>query len=348
MDLGIFGAYGFSVAIALTAIMIAVSGIVLGIAYAIEDKKLKETAKYEIYQSIANAVLIGILLVMFANNGIITTLINSVVESGSTHFVCQQFMSNNYAICFAYNYLIGVTDYTFMGRAYMPLLQITTSMLAMLLGVNIGLGVISGININLAIVSISFSGAILPFIKEISYIIGILTTISIGISVEASLLYFISLTSTTIILPAGLLLRAFRPSRKIGGFLVAVAIGMYVVFPLSYLFNAALVSSYSSNLNSTNMHDVVISAGSINNQMMQSMTASKNQTSGVISSLTSSVEGLLNLLTTYIISALDLLAGLIVQVFILPIFSIVLTGISIRELAGLLGSEAFFGRLNML
>ncbi len=45
---------------------------------------------------------------------------------------------------------------------------------------------------------------------------------------------------------------------------------------------------------------------------------------------------------------LNQLAYLIVYAFVLPIFSLIVTGISIRELSRVLGAEAFFGKFNLL
>ncbi len=64
------------------------------------------------------------------------------------------------------------------------------------------------------------------------------------------MLVFVAAGTLSVILPAGLVLRTFYPTRKLGGFLIAVAIGLYVVLPLSYVFNAMLANSYSVELSS--------------------------------------------------------------------------------------------------
>lgn len=348
MDFGLLGEYGFQAAISLTAIMIASGGMVLGLAYAMDDRRLKEAARSELYQSVVNAVLIGVLVSAIAGGGFLTSTINSAVGSANATFSCPELMSSNYAICFADNYLVGTSAYTILGKSYVPLLPMVTGFMAAVFGLNVVLGAASGVTLNLPLVSLSLSGAITPFLKETQYILELLTTLSISISVQAAVLYFISLTAASMILPAGLLLRAFRASRRLGGFLVAVAIGMYIVFPMSYLFNAVMVSSYSSSLNSSAVNIITIKADGLDSQLLGVSPMPANRTGSFLSGISSAVSSVLSSLSSAISSVLAIVAGLIVQVFILPIFSLVITGVSIRELAGLLGSEAFFGRLNLL
>ncbi|MFH0737851.1 MAG: hypothetical protein V1827_04290 [Candidatus Micrarchaeota archaeon] len=57
---------------------------------------------------------------------------------------------------------------------------------------------------------------------------------------QVMLLYLVDAFVSPLILPAGIILRFFPPTRDAGAFLVAVAIGFYVVFPASYLLNAKI------------------------------------------------------------------------------------------------------------
>ena len=84
MPLAPFGPYGFNVAVLLISIMISVSGILLALGYAIDDKKLKEIGRRELYQSIVNGILVGSLLFLFINNGPISVLVNSLMPKNSS------------------------------------------------------------------------------------------------------------------------------------------------------------------------------------------------------------------------------------------------------------------------
>ena len=71
MDILPFGAYGFSIAVYVIGIMLAIAGISLGIGYAANKRSLKEFGKEEIYQSVINGVLVGSMLILFSQNGIV-------------------------------------------------------------------------------------------------------------------------------------------------------------------------------------------------------------------------------------------------------------------------------------
>src|ERR1700683_5177929 len=103
MALGIY-----SVAVTLIAIMLSIAGIVLGIGYAIDDRKLKDFGKSEIYQCIINGVIVGTLIIAFGTGGFFSILINNIAGGAALGATCQQSMSGNSAICFAYNYLVGL------------------------------------------------------------------------------------------------------------------------------------------------------------------------------------------------------------------------------------------------
>ncbi len=348
MQIDPFGLYGFQIGVILVAIMLAVSGIVLGMGYALEDKKLKEFGKNELYQSIISGVMLGSFLVLFANGGLVAQVVSSVTLSNGTSFSCQALMQSNAALCFASNYLSGAKQYVFMNSSYNSLMSISAGFLTSLVGLNAVLGIIAGIKLNLVIVSISFTGIIAPFLNEIQYAISAIVAIMVGISVESSLLTFVALTATTIILPAGLLLRTFYPTRKLGGFFIAVAIGMYVIFPLSYLFDAMMVSQYDASGSQSGLAQVTLSAQSVKNEYIGDIGASSNQSSGLIGSITGSISDLSSLISGYFASLFNVISGLIVQVFVLPIFNLIVTGISIREFSNVLGSEASFGKFRIL
>ncbi|MDE1825703.1 MAG: hypothetical protein KGH61_01420 [Candidatus Micrarchaeota archaeon] len=345
----IFGTYGFGIAISIIGIMIAVSGISLGLGYALDEKKLKEFGKNEIIQSIINGALVGSLITLFASGGIITDVINSLASGTNTLASCPSYMDANSALCFSYGYLMSIQGYSISGIHYNSVFATVSGLLAALLSLNTLLGVISAIKINLLILSVSFSSILSPIMSEIQYISGILTTLSIGIAVQAALLSFVSITAVSVILPLGIILRTLYATRKLGGFLIAVAIGTYVVLPLTYIFNAATINSYSTSINSTSLTDVSSSMQSASSQLLESTGKSLNQSdSGPFTQIAMSLQSATQQLDESLNSIFAALSYLIMQVFILPAFSLIITGISIREFSQLLGSEAFFGKFRLI
>ncbi len=347
MDALPFGLYGFNIAVLLISIMLSIGGIILGLGYTFDDKKLREFGKNEIYQSVINGMLVGGLLVLFMNNGVIDLAMNSLIP-GNSRFSCPGYMQNNLAICFAYSYLASPTPYTFSGSMHISLLEKITMLLSGLFLLSTILGSIASLEVNLLVFTLNFSYIIKPFLNEIQYIINILTATAVSISVQAFLLIFISLAAITIILPLGLILRTFYPTRKLGGFFIAVAIGLYVVFPLTYLFDAVLLNSYNSSPANSSIVSISSNATSLESEMISSINATNSTRISSITSIESDASHIFSSVNSLINSLLSFVSSLIMQVFILPIFSIVITGISIKEFAELMGSEAFFGKLRVL
>ncbi len=58
-----------------------------------------------------------------------------------------------------------------------------------------------------------------------------------SLSAQITLLYLVDGTMRTFILPAGLILRFFPPTRDAGAFLIALAFGFQIIFPTTYLIN---------------------------------------------------------------------------------------------------------------
>lgn len=345
-----FGTYGLNIAIAIITIMLIISGIILGLGYSFDDRRLKEIGKNEIYQAIINSILVGSFLILFVSQGLITQLVNSLTlgsVSNSSNFSCPAYMTSNLALCFAYNYLVGPQSYTYQGNTYNSLLITITGLLVALAGLNVILGIIGSISVNLVVVSFSFSSAISPFLNQIQYIIGILTALSIGVVVQSAIITFIALTATTIILPLGLILRTFSPTRKLGGFFIAVSVGTYIVLPLSYLLNVSLINAYTTNFDTRSINQLTVNASSVEWQITSANLHSV-QALSLFSSVSNALSDLLNQLNTLFNSLIYFLSALIVQVFILPAFSLIITAVSIKELAQLLGSDAFFGKFRIL
>ena len=342
-----FGSYGFSISIYVISIMIAVGGISLGIGYAFSEKRLKEFGKSELYQSVINGVLVGGMLALFSSGGLVSSLINSLTLTNNTSLQCSSSVASNAAICLAYDYLASPAGYTFMGVQHQSVLTTSATTLTALFGLSAVLGVIAAFKVNLLIVTLSFNYVMAPLISEIQYLIKILSTIAISATVQAAVLLFIAVGTLSVMLPAGLVLRTFYPTRKLGGFLIAVGIGLYVVLPLSYVFNIALVNSYSADQSS--ISQVTLTASGVESSLLTLRQSSNSSIlSGFGSSITQELSSLSNAVSNLIAILISDISYFIVYTFILPAFSLIITGISIRELAGMLGSEISFGRLNSL
>jgi hypothetical protein len=324
-----FGAYGLNIAILLVSIMLTIGGIALGIGYAVNIKKFKEFGKDEIIQSLINGALVGGLLLLFVNSGVMDSLINSIALGNGTQASCSNFLSYNSAICFAYNYLVGSTPYYFMGAPHNSILTSIMGLIMILLPLYATLGLLKTF--------------LSPLLSQIQSAVQALSAAAVSVTVQASVLAFIAVSALTIILPLGLILRSFYPTRKTGGFLIALAICLYVVFPLTYVMNATISNSYLMAANETGSSAVAMTTEGITSSVTSLANQGLNNASvlSLIGGFGSWIASLLNGIFSDV-------GNFIVYAFIMPAFSLVITGISVRELSRILGSEVPIGRLKLL
>ncbi len=342
IDLGIYG-----IAVTLIAIMLAIAGMVLGVGYAIDDRKLKDFGKSEIYQSVINGVIVGTLIIAFSTGGFFTVLINNIVGGASISATCEQAMSGNYAICFAYNYLVGLQPVTISGSSYPTLIETSVGLLTPISILYTGLGLLSSLKLTIGILSIGFSSVLTPVLTALDYIIEILTAAIISIEVQGVLLKFISIVAIPVLLPIGIVLRTLYVTRRLGGAIMAIAIGLFAVFPLTYVLNASLANSYLTGINNGTISAFIASETSANNNIIgRAAQIGSNPTNpgGIINFFTGAVNGLVQGFESFLNQLTNIIALVIIEVFFLPVFSLILTAISIRELARILGSEITFGK----
>ena len=342
------GTYDISVGI--IAIMLAVSGIVLGLGYATDDKRLKEFGRDELLQSLINGAIVGFLFVAFSSSGFFTLLVNTLANSQPITASCPAFMNVNYAICFAYNYLVGISPVSINGASYPSLMDVS---LPLLVGLSVSyttLSLISSLQFSIGILSISLTGMLSPLLTQLSYLINALTFAITGIEAQAILLEFIAITAVPVLLPVGITLRALYFTRRLGGAIIAITIGLFAVFPLTYVLNAELTSSYFNATNAATTDSLVSSLSNMKGSMMgtvSGISVAQNSTArgDILSSLSGTISGLVGGAEALFEELASAVAFLIIDIFFLPVFSLILTAISIKEFARLLGSEASFGRL---
>ena len=318
--------------------MLAIAGIILGIGYALDDKKLKEFGKSEIYQSIINGVIVSALIVAFSTGGFFMVLINNLAGGASISATCEQAMSGNYAICFAYNYLVGVQPVTVNGVAYPTLIETSVGLLTPTSLLYTGLSILSSVKLNLGVLSIGLSSSLNPLLTALDYIIEVLTAAIIAIEVQGILLKFVTIIAIPVLLPIGIVLRTFYFTRRLGGAIMAISIGLFSVFPLTYVLNASLASSYFNNLTNGTVNTFITSETSANNNILnragQVTNVNGSVNTGVVSYFLSGINGLVQSFDNSINQLTNIVALIIIEVFFLPAFSIILTAISIRSLQG--------------
>ncbi len=338
----VFGSY--YIALSIIAIMISVAGIVLGLGIAMNEKSLKEFGKSELFQSFVNGAIVLSLVAIFSKNGLITQIINNIVLKSSASLSCTGFETYNYAICFAYNFLTGINGFTVNSVHFASLFTQISGMLAAVSSVYVAIALISSLKFNF-VIGISLSAIFTPLLSVLGNIITTIVFSMLSIEVQAALLKFAGITSITILLPIGIVLRTFYFTRKLGGAIIALSIGLFCVFPLTYLLNAQLIFSYTSG---TGLTKLAQSTSQLKNSIITSAGSATNSTSqGFVSSVDHAISGFSSYFWVEVNSIISEIALIIVEVFFLPALSVMLTIISIREMAKILGSEISFGKFDI-
>ena len=335
---------GYSTVIDVISVMFAAAGIIYGMGYALDQKRLKEFGMNELFEALFGVALIGILAWALNPSGLLSSL-SSYVPAGVQIPGPQDcsIQPYNYAICYALGYLQAVQESV-------------VSMLYNAVTAYVLIGTLASIKLDL-IVSIGLSG--LNFaLGPISGLIDLLTAVLVLIVMQVTILTTISSLAANVLLPLGMVLRAFFFTRHLGGLFLAIAVGLFVVYPMTFFLNSQIVSSNTVSINSANYKNMVDTLDSISKSATDLLNLSSiglilihNQSTtynSLVDILSSGPNSIGSLLSTFIDYVTFYVGELIISTFLLPLADIALTVISIRELSKILGSDLQLGRVNLL
>ena len=238
-------------AVILVSVMIGVMLFMIGIA--IRNTKLKDFGVGELYESMATALIVVFFLAVSAELfGIIPSLITGPVNPYIT--------SLNYVN----NLIVGTQnlDGTMFNIYTVDAYYLSTSLTMSASSGSIAIGISNILNNNLLnVFGALFRDSILISVMLPAQAIGeLLTGALIVLHVEFYLLLFAMYAAIPVFLIPGIIFRAFLPTRGIGGMLMAVAIGFYMIMPI--LFSVAYFFTNQSSLQQLNTENSALqSAG---------------------------------------------------------------------------------------
>ncbi len=344
-------AIGYSIALALIAITISVGGILLGLGYALDDRKLKDLAKTELYTAIINGVILGVLIAVFSTNGIVSIALNGATNNVAQGYSCPSQMKYNSALCFAYNYLVGVNQVDVYNASYPTVFDSTITLLVPLAGMYTALSLVNSMSFNLGPISLGLSGSMKPILTALGYAIDALTVALMSIEIQGILLMVISVSAMSILMPIGITLRCLFFTRKLGGAILAITIGLFAVLPMTYALDATIISTYATSFNPSSVNTAISNAtglqGNLLNEVSSYQKGAANST-GVSNYITNLISGFVGGVQQFLSGLAAFVGIIVVQAFVMPAFSIVLTIVSIRELSRILGSEVNLSRMSII
>ncbi len=334
---------GISLTIAVTvlAIMVALGGMAFGVGYAINSRALKEFGKEELNQCVINGALIGGMMLLFLPSGIVSSLIGTITSTSSAQ--CPSYLAANSAICFSYGYLSG-SGYVFSGVSHPSILSQITTLITGLVSLNAALGLIGSLQISILGVGVSLSQAAAPLLYQLQFFIKVLSSAAISVLVQSSIISVVSVTSVSLLLPLGIILRTFYPTRKTGGFLLGLSIGLYVVLPLTYVLDASVINSYTVSFANSSLVTMTSSVSNLGSHM--SSLSVRN--ASVLHAISSAFSPITSEFSLFADAILNYISYFLLAAFILPAFSLAITIVSIREISAVLGSEVSFDLLDLV
>jgi hypothetical protein len=348
------GGDAFQVAYYALVSMLVLVGFAYLLSRIMNNRKLEDWAKNEFLQVLISAAMVGGLVALMApDTGIIMKAFDSLVpndnnnslglvyfnataangaSSGtfSSHsvFCSASGISTGTALCYAYSYLTLLEW------------QIT-GLVSMIFSINVLLDIFSKVAIDIIVVEVTPLSGLSSIVQVLNSIMQSLIFLGILTGVEAALLMFANATALTVFLPLGIVLRCFFATRKVGGTLMAIAVGAYLIFPLAISLNGIAVKQVGSDiiepfLNVSNQVQGLSIWGNFNSA---GDVVTPDKWTAYLAKFNSAAQSLVTAVASLPSMLIMAVSTLVVQVVFLPVISIMITLIAIKELAGLFGGE---------
>ena len=326
---------GFEIALSIVGISIVFAGIVLGLGYAFNSKRMKNLGKEEILQSFINAALLGafgliVAMLTTVSYDLLPTNATATCLSGSDMLgwyrpISSSYSNENltlasYSECLIQNVETG--SFTFTDELSKSIDTLSFA---------------SDIELHTGIVDYKPFSGLSHISKALSSTINRTTLYQSLLTANALLLRFSYLTALTVFLPLGLIFRSFFVTRKVGGLLIAIAIGLYIIYPL---INVVAMRSDVDELYSS-INDIT----NFTSKYYENLTFYDLSTPGSVSSfsnMTSMTQYRKDLVeSTYHLTgaAANVEGSLFYMSVILPIISLFITIVTIIQLTKVLGAE---------
>ena len=298
----------------IVALSIVLSGLLIGIGRAIGSHKIEFFGREELIQAIINAGLVG----AYATIVLTATEISKELTGDQ---ICREGGAIENLQC-VYENLSSQTYDLLLGTLHLH------SMVAYYQSLILDFS--------------TFSIQPLAYLSSISMILEVqaltLQQLLLLSEVHVQVLAFFGPQLLTFFFPLGLIFRAFFSTRKLGGFLIALSIGLYLLYPSMVMVfpepdlnqTQLQLAAMGNNTNYTimpilDLNDNYAIAGKLDN--MTNMSAEVDFTGDVTQSI------------QYLTSATS---SLLIFIILAPLFSFIITLVFIKEVTDIFGGEFFY------
>jgi len=244
---GIDSVFGGSDWLATSVLALLLSAIMSSLAWMLssvfESKDLKGWAKKELNEFILTGVLIAILFPLLT----IISMLSIAYVGGDPYSLANEFLTK------VENELLS----TYASLFAMKISFATVSQLNLPLGPVITLLSASTLNLPAVLAGLLtwLSGIVIPLgspfslvVEPIDSLFSTIQPILLAFFIQKELLFIIEKTMLSIILPLGILLRAFPLTRRAGSTLMAIAVTAYVIYPITLVVVGGMYDTTLSEL----------------------------------------------------------------------------------------------------
>ncbi len=236
-----------------SALMVLLSFLLVAFAYMIGIgfmlPRVKGWARNEFYQAIANAIIVGGMVVLIASiNGLMNGITGSSVcpntscckcDAATYPALCDYSTPGGYAAAFDYAKCFMDSERFWLLANY-----------GTLLGINILVGVMVSWHQYVSPYQQGFSFSLMPGFATVSDFIGLVMMGTAGgailLTINSLILDFLRYKLMALF-PIGIGLRSFPFTRSAGGAIVAVVVGFYVLYPMMFYLDSLMFANDTKN-----------------------------------------------------------------------------------------------------
>lgn len=232
----------FAISMIAVSISIAATALIFMLGYFLNSDHVKRMGKAEFAQAIASFLLVALLFgaeifedslitMMEKQTGVFTAAVFSPQEFKARQAMRQTMTIDPFDISLAFLKKLGncvESAYVFNYERSVPLelfanLQLNLDLKPVIIG-----------SVQTPVSPLVLVPSIGDRLSESEYLGGELTWMSLFIYMQIALMRFAQTSMFTIFLPLGIILRAFPPTRGVSAVMIAIAIGLYIVYPFAY------------------------------------------------------------------------------------------------------------------
>ncbi len=311
----------YALALDIVVIGIVLAALALGISKALNSRKLWAWGAEELGQALINAAILGILVAWGAGVG---AALGAALPAQMLSACPQGASSANAPLAYDQCVLNGTVGT--MQKMQMALVDDSFK-----------LGMLSKMTVNLNVLSATPFDAMSGPAAQYADWAGQVSSLQALVEAHRQLLSVIGAYAFSLFLPLGLLLRMFFATRKLGGALLAGAVGFFVVYPLAYasLANLAMVDGAA---------DGALAGLNTMSLTLAPLPQFDWDKSGDMARLVMNLSGK-NLSSQAAMpygSMPAFLGALSLHAIVYPLIALAITLVSVWEMSALLGREMFF------